>query len=237
MRKRVLSGLAAVAVLAMVGPLSAFAGPPEVSAESALPEVVEAVYVETLDAMVVEGSVLQYGKAPAPDYKDITDRQAAEDAAYLTMRGLFVGTGGGRFSPELPMTRGMAVTALHRLAGEPAVEAAGRFSDVEESVWYAAGAAWAVEAQVADQAEPGRFQPDVALTREQMLVMLYRYADSVALLLPGGPRDAAAWAQEAADWAINARIVAVDGAGELTTPLTRAQAAGLFRAFVEYLNR
>ncbi len=237
MRKRGLAWMAAMAVLVMVGPLPAFAGPPEGPAESTLPEVVEAVYVPALDAMVVEGSVLLYGKAPAADYTDITDRQQAEDAAYLTLRGLFVGTGEGRFSPGLPMTRGMAVTALHRLAGEPPVEAAGRFADVEEGAWYAAGAVWAVEAQVADEAQPGRFLPDVALTREQMLVMLYRYADAVELLLPGGVGEAAAWAQAAADWAINAGIVAVDGAGELTTPLTRAQAAGLFRAFVEYLNR
>ena len=46
----------------------------------------------------------------------------AEAAAYCRDNGLMSGTGGSTFSPDTPMTRGMLVTVLYRLAGSPSLE-------------------------------------------------------------------------------------------------------------------
>ena len=46
----------------------------------------------------------------------------AEAAAYCRDNGLMAGTGETTFSPDTPMTRGMLVTVLYRLAGSPSLE-------------------------------------------------------------------------------------------------------------------
>ena len=45
---------------------------------------------------------------------------------YVVEKGLFNGTGGGRFSPQDNMTRGMFVTVLGRLAGVNAMTSGAR---------------------------------------------------------------------------------------------------------------
>ena len=46
----------------------------------------------------------------------------AEAAAYCRDSGLMSGTGATTFSPDTPMTRGMLVTVLYRLADSPSLE-------------------------------------------------------------------------------------------------------------------
>ena len=50
------------------------------------------------------------------------------------------------------------------------------FSDVEEGDWYAAAVAWAAENGLVSGVGGDRFAPNDALTREQMALILYRYA-------------------------------------------------------------
>lgn len=51
-----------------------------------------------------------------------------EDVAYVVENGLFHGTSKTTFSPNAPMTRGMLVTVLYRLADKPETTAASSFT-------------------------------------------------------------------------------------------------------------
>lgn len=84
----------------------------------------------------------------------------------MTSRGLFEGTGGNTFSPAAPMTRAMGWTLLARFAG---------VDTTTGSTWYEAGRDWAMEQKISDGTNM-----DHALTREQLVTMLWRYAGSPA---------------------------------------------------------
>ena len=53
------------------------------------------------------------------------------------------GMGDGSFAPYTATSRGMIVTILYRLEGQPAVSAAGGFTDVAADQWYSNAVAWA----------------------------------------------------------------------------------------------
>jgi len=86
----------------------------------------------------------------------------ASAEAYCQEIGLLTGADEGKFSPYLPVTQAMAVTALYRLAGEETGEDS------------SAPAAWAVQSGLID----GEFQPDETVSREELAVLLWRFWDS-----------------------------------------------------------
>ena len=68
------------------------------------------------------------------------------------------------------------VYALQCIAGEPEVTSENRFPDVPETEWYRDAVVWADAAGVATGYANGNFGPCDEITREQLAVMLYRYA-------------------------------------------------------------
>jgi hypothetical protein len=88
---------------------------------------------------------------------------------------LFKGTTLTTFEPQTAMSRGMFVTVLYRLAGQPAVASSSVFSDVPASQYYTNAVIWANANNIVSGYE-GKFQPNVLITREQMASILYRYA-------------------------------------------------------------
>ena len=91
-------------------------------------------------------------------------------------RGLMIGTGDDRFSPEDTLSRAMVVTVLWRLAGEPKMEAVIPFADVPAHAWYAEAVIWAAREGIAEGYGDGRFGPDEPVTREELAVFLLRLA-------------------------------------------------------------
>lgn len=98
-----------------------------------------------------------------------------EAVKYVYNKGMMNGTDDVSFSPYQRTTRGMIVTILWRLEGEP--DAEGReFNDVKAGQYYAAAVEWASANGIVDGYDDGRFYPDNAITREQLAAILYRYA-------------------------------------------------------------
>lgn len=94
----------------------------------------------------------------------------AEAAVYCRDNGLMAGTSGTTFSPDTPMTRGMLVTVLYRLAGSPPLEDENLgypFADVPGDSWYADGVYWARLNGVVSGYSDSAFGPNDPLTREQ----------------------------------------------------------------------
>ena len=105
---------------------------------------------------------------------------------FVTARGLFTGTSENHFMPDGTMTRAMLVTVLNRLAAGQdkyvfEAESPAAFSDVPEGTWYTDAVKWAGGAGLVGGVGGGRFDPDGKITREQMAVILYRFAGQPAL--------------------------------------------------------
>ena len=98
------------------------------------------------------------------------------DVRYVVEHGLFHGTTQDLFSPNAPMTRGMLVTVLYRLAGSPKAAENSGFADVAAGKYYADAVAWAAESGIVSGVSDGCFAPDSRVTREQLAAILYRYA-------------------------------------------------------------
>lgn len=94
---------------------------------------------------------------------------------FVAQNGWMNGTSSSTFSPQLPVTRGMLVTTLYRMAGEPNTDLVS-FSDVRPDYYYARAISWASGQQIVTGYGDGRFGPDDPITREQTATILYRYA-------------------------------------------------------------
>lgn len=181
-----------------------------------------------------------------PSFDDVLpDNWAYEAVEYVNGKGLMSGVGGGSFSPGQPTTRGMLVTILYRMEGEPEYENTGtiRFSDVEDDAWYAKGVYWAAENGIVKGVGDGRYLPEDPVTREQMAAIFHRYAgykgyDVTAQGDLSAFTDAASvgdWAREALIWAVDKELINGMGDGTVNPrgTATRAQTAAILMRFCE----
>lgn len=94
---------------------------------------------------------------------------------YVYKNNLFLGTDQG-FEPDTAMTRAMLVTVLCRLASPADPSGSNPFQDVTEGMWYTESVKWAAENGIISGVSQTEFSPDADITREQLAVILYRYA-------------------------------------------------------------
>lgn len=96
-------------------------------------------------------------------------------------RGWMVGTSDNTFAPQEKTSRGMIVSVLHRIAGQPVAAESAYFSDVPLNQYYASAAAWAAENGIVSGYGDGRFGPADPLTREQIVMTLYNFASRTGM--------------------------------------------------------
>ncbi|MBQ9967319.1 MAG: S-layer homology domain-containing protein [Oscillospiraceae bacterium] len=165
-----------------------------------------------------------------------------DEVAYVYEEGIMNGTTTTTFSPNDTLTRGMVVTMLWRIAGEPAVSSADTFSDVSYGAWYYSAVEWAAKNGIVNGVGNGKFAPDNAITREQLAAILYRYTTEYeGSTVSGGSfagfSDAdkvSEYAETAMKWAVGAGIITgSDGKLMPAGNATRAQAAAMFARFME----
>ena len=126
--------------------------------------------------VTVEVTFLQ-GEAPDLPFSDVTESDWFYDAVtYAYENGLMDGVGMGLFAPNSETTRAQLVTILYRLAGQPAPGGDSGFSDVETGTWYTDAVAWAAQNGIVNGVSDTQFAPGDDITREQLAVILYRYA-------------------------------------------------------------
>ncbi len=158
---------------------------------------------------------------------------------FVSSNGMMKGIGGTDFSPNTTVTRGMLVTILWRLENEPATAKTISFSDVSDGNWYAKAVVWAAANNIVT-GYAGKFNPDDALTREQLAAILYRYAAYKNYDVSAG-ESLSAYADKPSDWAFSSVSWAVakgliKGSGGSLDPkgsATRAQTATILQRFIE----
>ena len=164
-------------------------------------------------------------------FDDVSDNYwGAEAVAFASSRELFAGTSATTFAPDTAMTRAMIVTVLARFEG---------VDTTTGSTWYEAGQQWAMQNGVSDGSNM-----DASLTREQLVTMFYRYAQSkgydttqggMAIREYADFEQISDYAAEAMTWAVNTGII--NGTSSTTIspqgPATRAQVATILMRFIE----
>ena len=195
---------------------------------------------EGLDAV----SKIPEDTCPSREFVDAPDQENWAHAGidYCVENGLMKGVSETVFNPTGSVTRAQLVTILYRMAGEPAVEFKGTFSDVAEGLWYSDAIEWAAANGVVNGIGGGKFAPDGKITREQIAAILYRYSGS-----PKAEGSLAAFpdAASVSDYAVDAMIwatgmglingIAKDGQTLLSpkTDASRAQIASIIMRYAE----
>ena len=166
-----------------------------------------------------------------------------ENVGYVYENGLMNGVSETLFEPNGTVTRGMIVTILHRLEGEPESDYDMPFTDVAEQQWYAGAVRWAAGEGIVTGVSATEFAPDDHITREQFAAILWRYAQSkgydvsASADLTGflGYGQISEYALPALQWAVGAGVMSGRGDGILAPQgtATRAEAAAMLMRFVE----
>lgn len=197
----------------------------------------------TIDATFTEITETPETPDPIGSFTDVnTDDWFAEAVQYMLDNEMMNGTSATTFGPNTTTTRGMIVTILYRLEGEPDATASS-FTDVASNMYYADAINWAAANGIVNGITTTAFGPDNAITREQMAAILYRYAqykgyDVTASNDLGSYTDASqisAYATTAMQWANAEGLIT----GNTTTTInptgnaTRAEVATILMRFCE----
>ena len=156
-----------------------------------------------------------------------------EAVLWAVSQGITLGTDDAHFSPDADCARGQLVAFLWRAAGTPKVEQAALFSDVRADAYYGEAVRWAAALGIVTGYSDGCFGAGDPITRQQMAVMLYRFARALGMETVQSGADArgfddfeqvSAYAEEAIAWAANAAILrGADNRLMPQAPCTRAQ--------------
>ena len=102
-----------------------------------------------------------------------------ENVKYVYEKGLMIGTSETPmlFSPNITVTRGMVVTLMWRMAGEPVgAESKSPFPDVRDpGAYYYNAVVWAAANGIVLGYPSGNYRPADPITREQLAAIFYRY--------------------------------------------------------------
>lgn len=178
-----------------------------------------------------------------------SDYWAYEDIKQAVYSGLLAGTATNTFSPETSLTRGMLVTILERLQGDDEkASGTSSFSDVKADAYYADAVAWAEENNLIAGYTDGTFKPNKAITREEFMTILFRYAltkqydtgieNTEGLMSYSDEASVSDYSEEAMLWAVDHQYLRGTAANTLSpqSTTTRAQATAILMRFLNAEN-
>lgn len=201
-----------------------------------------------LPSGVVELIVVTAAKAeekPAEEKTGFTDVKDTDwfkaDVEAAVELGLMTGTSATTFNPKGVTTRAMVVATLYRLAGSPKVTEKAAFTDVVSGSYYEAAVAWAARNAIASGTSETTFEPNKAVTREQLAKFLFNYAvyqgmDAVTLSENlssfSDQAEISAYAVSALQWAVGAELIkGSDSKLQPAGTATRCQFAAILNRF------
>ena len=164
-------------------------------------------------------------ETPVFPFYDVTARDWYYSAVkYVYEKGLMDGVDVGVFAPNDTLTRAMVWTIIARAEG---VDTTGG------ATWYAKAQEWVTAKGISDGENP-----NAAITRQELVTMLYRLAGEPAVsgnITAPDASSVSTWATNAMTWAMNIGLVEGDenGAVTPTATATRAQAAALIMRYLE----
>lgn len=167
------------------------------------------------------------------------------DVKYVWQHDIMNGVSNTKFAPETSMTRAMFVTVLYRLEGSPDVTgmATPPFTDIgaKNFDWAYNAIVWAYNTGVTKGTSATTFAPGVAISRQEIVTMLYRYAGSPAVSgspIFGDSSVISSWARDAVQWAKSLGIVNGYPNGNFgpVNATTRGQMAAMIHRYMQLTN-
>lgn len=162
---------------------------------------------------------------------------------YVVDKDIMSGVSENEFAPSGKLTRAMLVQMLYNMESRPACDAENAFMDVPVGQWYTDAVIWANDAKIVSGMGEGLFAPNMEITREQMVAMLYNYAKykgydvtaSADLSAFADTASVSAWAQPAMQWAVAEGYISGMGDSQLAPQgtATRAEIASVIMRFME----
>ena len=162
---------------------------------------------------------------------------------YCIAAGLMSGTSDVTVSPDMTASRAQLVQLLWAAAGSPETTGTLPFTDVQPGAWYYAAVRWAYRTGLVAGTSPTTFDPNAAVTRQDLAVILYEQSGRPAAT--GGELAAfpdvghvAGYAYAALTWAVAQGLVSGVGtaSGALLAPrgyASRAQVATILTAYYD----
>ncbi|MBQ3084526.1 MAG: S-layer homology domain-containing protein, partial [Clostridia bacterium] len=185
--------------------------------------------------------------APAVPYTDVAKNQwFADTVAEVYSRGLMNGITPTAFVPDATASRAMVATVLWRMEGCPEANISNPFTDVPADAYYKDAMLWAVEVGIINGYLDHTFKGNQSITREELAVMFYRYAEYKGMDLrfaadladfSDGER-VAPWSESAVEWNVEMSIIQGTDGGSLLPQgnATRAQMATMLIRIVRALR-
>ena len=212
-------------------------------------EVVMEYVTEELDGVITaedygasEGRITIKKGLPFTDVA--ADAAYYDDVLYVYENNIFNGFTSTIFGPDSTMTRGQMVTVLWRMNGSPEPEKDCPFTDVAAASPYRKAIAWAVENGLSNGYTETTFAPGQAISRQQFLTILYRYAqfkeydvsvgEDTNILSYTDVESVSTYAVPAMQWACGAGVAyGIDGKLMPTSPAPRYQVAEFLASFCQ----
>jgi hypothetical protein len=188
-------------------------------------------------------------------FSDVFDDWYTQYVQYVYDHDLMTGIKGtDRFEPNSNITKAQVAQVLYNMEGKPQNEDDSVFeklSDVYRAEWYADAVAWAYSTGVVTgDLVSMKFNPNADVTREQLALMMYRYAthkeyDVTASSDFDGLVNAdkvADWSMAGVKWAVGQGLISgieKDGVKDLAPQgnASRAQMAAILQRFCEAYNK
>lgn len=161
-----------------------------------------------------------------------------QSVQYVQEKGLMSGVGGNRFDPNSNLSRSQLAQILYNASDKPAA-GSNDFQDIPKGAWYSDAVSWAAQSGVVSGFGDKRFGPGENITREQLAVMLWRYAGEptpkIASLNFTDASRVRSYAVKAMCWAVENGIINGYGGGRLEPGglATRAQTASMLMRYME----
>ena len=138
---------------------------------------------EELNGVIGEKYAEPDGRITIKTFSDIDNSGYREGIEKAAAKGIINGYADGTFKPNAQVTRAQFITMLYRVAGSPEVEIPEGKTEIELgftdadtiSDEYKTAVAWGVQNGIIKGYEDDTFRPNQAISRAQMVTMLYRY--------------------------------------------------------------
>jgi hypothetical protein len=206
----------------------------------------------TMKYIAPKGEVVLFKENPK-NFMDISSHWAKDNIDFVTERELFIGTEPNVFSPDVSMTRAMFATVMGRLHersfGEISQSIEKPFTDISYDNYYTKYVIWAEKNGIVNGIGGGKFDPQRAITRQEMAVLVNNYLTFAKFNIPVTQQsihfdDKA----EIADWAKPAaqsvqKLGIMEGMGQNTFDpqrvSTRAQVSAVLQRLISegYINK
>lgn len=172
-----------------------------------------------------------------------TDDWFYDAVGSMYKQGIMMGLRPTVFGPSGEVSRAQFATILYRMSGEEEIQYSSIFPDISQGQFYTDAVLWAADKGIVTGYMSGFFGPSNPITREEMSVMLYRYArfhgynntNRISLSKFPDNNQVSGFAQDAVKWACAEEIIKGNGKG-LLAPRASTDRAACAMMIMRFMN-